>query len=99
MLGRCLAFCRYGTTLILPSPDSGGPVVDFSDVKFLNSLVNLWKKSLHTKKVNPEFAFYQRAEMGLYNLLHLLRAKVDTSAVAAKADKFQAPSSAYRAPA
>jgi hypothetical protein len=39
---------------------------------------------VRNKTVNPEFAFYARAEMGLYNLLHLLRAKIDTSAILEK---------------
>lgn len=40
--------------------------------------------NLRNKTVNPEFAFYARAEMGLYNLLHLLRARIDTTAILAK---------------
>jgi predicted unusual protein kinase regulating ubiquinone biosynthesis (AarF/ABC1/UbiB family) len=71
--------------MLFPSPGSGSTVVDFGDPKFLNMMVHLWKDSLQCKSVNPEFVFYQRAEMGLYNLLHLLRARIDTSALGTNA--------------
>jgi predicted unusual protein kinase regulating ubiquinone biosynthesis (AarF/ABC1/UbiB family) len=65
-------------------PVAGGKtVIDFADGRVLKGLFRIWNDCLRTKTVNPEFAFYSRAEMGLYNLLHLLRAKIDTSAVLA----------------
>jgi hypothetical protein len=49
-------------------------------------MFRIFNDNVRHKTVNPEFAFYARAEMGLYNLLHLLRAKVDTSAILEKFD-------------
>ncbi|SPE56602.1 putative ABC1 family protein [Verrucomicrobia bacterium] len=59
-------------------------IIDFGDPAVLRKTVHLWGESIRNKAVNPEFAFYGRAEMGLYNVLHQLRAKVDTMAVLAK---------------
>lgn len=57
--------------------------VDFADPGVLRKMVHLWAQSIKNKGVNPEFAFYGRAEMGLYNVLHQLRAKIDTASVLA----------------
>jgi hypothetical protein len=56
-------------------------VVDFGDPKIMLTLVGLWKECLRNKFVCPDLIFASRAEMGLYNLLHRLRAKVDTTAI------------------
>jgi predicted unusual protein kinase regulating ubiquinone biosynthesis (AarF/ABC1/UbiB family) len=53
--------------------------VDFGDPGVLRKLVHLWSESIRNKAVNPEFAFYGRAEIGLYNVLHQLRARIDTA--------------------
>ena len=55
--------------------------VDFGDPDVLRQMVHLWTESIRRKGVNPEFAFYGRAEIGLYNVLHQLRAKIVTTAV------------------
>jgi len=60
--------------------------VDFGDPNLLRKMVHLWTESIRSKGVNPEFAFYGRAEMGLYNVLHQLRAKIDTASVLATLD-------------
>ena len=39
------------------------------------------QKAVRHKLANAEFAFSTRAELGLYNLLHQLAAKVDTADV------------------
>jgi hypothetical protein len=70
--------------LLFPGLTGGGRVVDFGDAKILNAMFRIFNDNVRHKTVNPEFAFYARAEMGLYNLLHLLRAKVDTSAILEK---------------
>ena len=72
--------------LLFPGLTGGGRVVDFGDAKILNAMFRIFNDNVRHKTVNPEFAFYARAEMGLYNLLHLLRAKVDTSAILEKFD-------------
>jgi predicted unusual protein kinase regulating ubiquinone biosynthesis (AarF/ABC1/UbiB family) len=73
--------------MLFPSPGTGSTVIDFGDPKFLNMMIHLWKDSLQCKSVNPEFVFYQRAEMGLYNLLHFLRARLNPTVAVAEVDK------------
>jgi predicted unusual protein kinase regulating ubiquinone biosynthesis (AarF/ABC1/UbiB family) len=82
LLKRAVHF--YG--MLFPGLAGGGRVVDFGDPKILNAMFRIFNDNVRNKTVNPEFAFYARAEMGLYNLLHLLRAKVDTSAILEKFD-------------
>ena len=60
---------------------SAASVVDFGDPKILNKMTRIWEDSMRSKIINPEFAFYTRAELGLYNLLHQLQARVDTSKI------------------
>lgn len=60
---------------------SAANVVDFGDPKILNKMTRIWEDSMRSKIINPEFAFYTRAELGLYNLLHQLQARVDTSKI------------------
>jgi predicted unusual protein kinase regulating ubiquinone biosynthesis (AarF/ABC1/UbiB family) len=67
--------------MLFPSRGSSGSAIDFGDATILKSMFGIFNECLRNKAVNPEFAFYSRAEMGLYNLLHLLRARIDTSAV------------------
>jgi predicted unusual protein kinase regulating ubiquinone biosynthesis (AarF/ABC1/UbiB family) len=70
--------------MLFPGLSGAGAVVDFGDAKILKAMFRILNDNLRNKMVNPEFAFYARAEMGLYNLLHLLRAKVDTTAILEK---------------
>jgi predicted unusual protein kinase regulating ubiquinone biosynthesis (AarF/ABC1/UbiB family) len=58
-----------------------GANVDFGDADVLSKTFQLWGESMRNKAVNPEFALYGRAEMGLYNVLHQLGAKLDTTTV------------------
>jgi predicted unusual protein kinase regulating ubiquinone biosynthesis (AarF/ABC1/UbiB family) len=67
--------------MVFPGLSGKGRVVDFGDAKILKAMFRVLNDNLRHKTVNPEFAFYARAEMGLYNLLHLLHARIDTSAV------------------
>jgi hypothetical protein len=39
----------------------------------------------------PEFVFSSRAEIGLYNVLHLLGAKLDVTAIDAELNSLAAP--------
>jgi hypothetical protein len=57
--------------------------VDFGNPNLLRKIVHLWAESIKSEAVNQEFAFYGRAEMGLYNVLHHLRAQIDTAQVLA----------------
>ncbi|MCI0366455.1 MAG: hypothetical protein L0219_21540, partial [Phycisphaerales bacterium] len=70
--------------MLFPGLTGRGRVVDFGDAKILKTMFRIFNDNLRNKMVNPEFAFYARAEMGLYNLLHLLRARIDTSAILEK---------------
>ena len=70
--------------MLFPGTSGRPAVVDFSSDKLLKTMFRIWNDCLRSKTVNPEFAFYSRAEMGLYNLLHMLRARMDTSAVVEK---------------
>jgi predicted unusual protein kinase regulating ubiquinone biosynthesis (AarF/ABC1/UbiB family) len=73
--------------MLFPGLRGEGAVVDFGDAKILKTMFRVLDQNVRNKMVNPEFAFYARAEMGLYNLLHLLRAKVDTAAILKKFGK------------
>lgn len=70
--------------MLFPVSPGSSSAVDFGDTKILNAMFQIWNECLRNKAVNPEFAFYCRAEMGLYNLLHLLGAKIDTWSIMAK---------------
>jgi predicted unusual protein kinase regulating ubiquinone biosynthesis (AarF/ABC1/UbiB family) len=58
-----------------------GGSVDFGDGKALATLTSLWREFVQNKLVNPDLIFSSRAELGLYNLLHRLGARVDTTAI------------------
>jgi len=62
-------------------------IVDFGDAEVLRKTVQVWTESIKNKAANPEFAFYGRAELGLYNVLHELRAKFVPRAVIASVEK------------
>ena len=65
--------------LVYP-PDRTDQAVDFGNPKVLKSLTDLWKRVFRSKLISPEFCFSSRAELGLFNLLHRLRARVRTTA-------------------
>ena len=68
-------------SLVFPAAGANGSLVDFGQPVLLDTLFRIWRKALRNKLTNPEFAFITRAELGLYNLLHHLGARVDTRAV------------------
>jgi predicted unusual protein kinase regulating ubiquinone biosynthesis (AarF/ABC1/UbiB family) len=72
--------------MIFPSRKPGEKEVDFGDPKVLAKLTEMFGKSIQNKITNPEFVFASRAELGLYNLLHRLEARVDTARVREKVD-------------
>jgi predicted unusual protein kinase regulating ubiquinone biosynthesis (AarF/ABC1/UbiB family) len=63
-------------------PQAGG-VVDFGDGSLLATYTRILNESTRNRLANAEYAFQARAELGFYNLLHLLRAKVNTGDVLA----------------
>ncbi len=73
-------------SLIFPSQKAGEMKVDFGDSGVIAKLTAMFRKSIENKISNPEFVFASRAEMGLYNLLHRLGARVDTGRVKERVD-------------
>src|SRR5438094_5569734 len=66
-----------------PQPDEDH-LFDFSDAIFLRDFLRESKNLFRTIGVITEFIFMARAEMGLYQTLHRLRARVHTSDIVRK---------------
>ncbi len=66
-----------------PKPDKD-QLFDFSDAIFLRDFLRESKNLFRTKGVITEFIFMGRAEMGLYQTLHRLKARVPTSQIVKK---------------
>jgi predicted unusual protein kinase regulating ubiquinone biosynthesis (AarF/ABC1/UbiB family) len=66
---------------VYPPPEANRPVVDFGKTHVLSKLTDAMRKALRHKLTNPEYAFSGRTELGLYSLLHQLKARVDTAEV------------------
>jgi len=67
--------------ILYPEQSPDGPLVNFGDPKLLNTLVRTMVKAVRDKLCNPEFAFISRADLGLYSLLHQLRARVNVTEI------------------
>jgi predicted unusual protein kinase regulating ubiquinone biosynthesis (AarF/ABC1/UbiB family) len=66
-------------------PEKGKQFIfDFSDNSFLTNYIRHATKLFRTKHVMTEYIFMARAEMGLYNTLHALKARVPTSDIVRK---------------
>lgn len=59
-------------------------LVDFGDSRIFKRILQVWGESLSGNAVNPEYVFYGRAELGLFNVLHQLRAKIDPAGILVK---------------
>src|SRR5438552_10995086 len=66
-----------------PEPEKH-QLFDFGDAAFLHDYLRESKNLLRTKGVLTEFIFMGRAEMGLYQTLHRLKASVRTSEIVRK---------------
>src|SRR5213080_2524679 len=66
-----------------PKPEKN-QLFDFSDTTFLRDFLRESKNLFRTKGVITEFIFMGRAEMGLYQTLHRLKARVPTSQIVKK---------------
>jgi predicted unusual protein kinase regulating ubiquinone biosynthesis (AarF/ABC1/UbiB family) len=66
-----------------PKPEQN-QLFDFGDAAFLRDYLRESKNVLRTKGVITEFILMGRAEMGLYQTLHRLRAQVPTSQIVMK---------------
>jgi predicted unusual protein kinase regulating ubiquinone biosynthesis (AarF/ABC1/UbiB family) len=58
-------------------PEGDQSLVNFGNAKMLEALGSAMGATLRDKLANPEFAFISRADLGLYSLLHQLRAHVN----------------------
>jgi hypothetical protein len=67
--------------VLWPAPTAAGAVIDYGDGSTLKKISLLGNECFRNKFQNPEFVFSTRAQIGLYNVLHLLRAKLDVAAV------------------
>lgn len=75
--------------LLFPDRGGGGEEVDFGDSRVLAKLAGMFRKSIENRITNPEFAFASRTELGLYNLLHQLDAKINTGRVRERVDALE----------
>jgi hypothetical protein len=66
-----------------PEPEKQQPF-DFSDMAFLQDFLRESSNLFRTKGVLSEFIYLGRAEMGMYQTLHRLRARVRTSELVRK---------------
>jgi len=65
--------------ILYPEGSRQGELVNFGDTKMLRTLSQTMMKAVRDKLVNPEFAFISRADLGLFSLLHQLKARVDVA--------------------
>jgi hypothetical protein len=64
-------------SVLFPEGPKADPMVDFGEPRPLKILNEALKRALRDKITNADFAFISRAELGLYSLLHQLKARVN----------------------
>ncbi len=69
---------------LFPESEPGKRTLDFGNDAFLKALTETWEVALRAKITNPEYAFASRAELGLVNLLHRFRSRIDTAEVCSR---------------
>ena len=69
---------------VYPPKQDEDQIFDFSDAAFLRDFLTASKNLFRAKGVISEFIFMARAEMGLYQTLHRLKARVPTSEIVRK---------------
>jgi hypothetical protein len=67
-----------------PDVEDDHKAFDFSDGAFMKEWIRESTKVTRTKGTLPEYVFLGRAEAGLYQTLHRLKARVHTSAIVRK---------------
>ena len=72
--------------ILHPEGKRADPVVDFGKAQLLHALTKALKKAVQDKVTNAEFAFISRAELGLYSLLHQLKARVNVGEIWRRCD-------------
>ncbi|PWU15128.1 MAG: hypothetical protein C5B50_15885 [Verrucomicrobia bacterium] len=73
---------RFYNRLYPVDPKHADACFDFGDGAFLKEMIQLGNRLLRHRFLAPEFVFLGRAELGLYQMLHRLRAQVPTSKIA-----------------
>jgi hypothetical protein len=71
---------------LFPEGKKIGEPVDFGDARLLDILSASFRVVLREKLANPDFAFISRAELGLYSLLHRLKAQVSPRDIWSRVD-------------
>jgi predicted unusual protein kinase regulating ubiquinone biosynthesis (AarF/ABC1/UbiB family) len=77
-------FARNFYCKVYPRGPNSQPCFDFSDAAFMRDYLQAGNNLFRSKGVLPEFIFMARAEMGLYQTLHRLKARVPTSQIVRK---------------
>jgi predicted unusual protein kinase regulating ubiquinone biosynthesis (AarF/ABC1/UbiB family) len=72
---------RFYRKVYPPDPEEAERPFDFSDSGFLRDYLRAGSNLTRAKGVAPHYVFLARAEIGLYNTLHRLKARVHTSAI------------------
>jgi predicted unusual protein kinase regulating ubiquinone biosynthesis (AarF/ABC1/UbiB family) len=76
-----ISFAENFYRKVYPPGQNSDEIFDFADKRFLRNYLRESKKLFRTKGVMPEYILMARAEMGLYQTLHRLRARVPTSQI------------------
>lgn len=77
---RCMNEIRRFYDEFHPLGPNAGPL-DLADPRFMDGLGKLAKIIVRNKFLSPEFIFLSRTELGMCNLLHMLRARVPTTQI------------------
>lgn len=77
LLAAMTEFCE----VLFPAGEGGESLVDFGSPRVFAATIRLAEQILRGKLIVPDFAFYKRAEIGLYSYLHQLGARLKPAAV------------------
>lgn len=72
---------RFYRRVFPPEPERDGERFDFGDPAFLREYLRGSQELFRSRGVLPEYIFLARAEIGLYQTLHRLQARVHTSRI------------------
>ena len=72
---------------LFPDGKRTGELVNFADARLLNLLSSSFRTAAREKLANPDFAFISRAELGLYSLLHRIKAQVSPRDIWSRVDR------------
>lgn len=71
---------------LFPEGANAGATVDFGENKFLNNMSASLRIAAREKLANPDFAFISRAELGLFSVLHRLKARANPRQIWGRVD-------------